>query len=152
VIRRLRATALTAKGFRPFFLLAAAFAASILPVWMLAYAGMVDLNGYLDAIYWHAHEILFGYATAASSGRKTPAPAVFLAHWTARTRADALRACATDAGEFYARKLPYHRLIVAQRPDRPYRRSASSVSVPFDPHDSGAGWKGPRMPTSALTW
>ena len=51
MIRRLSATPLTAKGFRSFFLLAAAFAFSILPIWMLAYAGMLDLNGYLDATY-----------------------------------------------------------------------------------------------------
>ena len=65
MIRRLSGAPLTAKGFRPFFLLAAAFAFSILPIWMLDYGGVLDLNGYFDATYWHAHEMLFGFATGA---------------------------------------------------------------------------------------
>jgi uncharacterized protein involved in response to NO len=82
----LRATPVTAKGFRPFFLLAAAFAVSILPIWMLAYAGAIDLNGYLDATYWHAHEMLFGFATAVIAGFLLTA----VGNWTGRETATGL--------------------------------------------------------------
>lgn len=57
-----------AKGFRPFFLLSAAFAATIVPVWLLALSGLVRTDGYLDPTYWHAHEMLFGFSTAVIAG------------------------------------------------------------------------------------
>ena len=47
---------LAAKGFRPVFLLPGGFAAAILPVWLLALAGLVCPDAYLDTTYWHAHE------------------------------------------------------------------------------------------------
>ena len=59
---------LAAKGFRPFFLLAGIFAAAILPLWLLALVGLVRPDAYLDATYWHAHEMIFGYATAVIAG------------------------------------------------------------------------------------
>ena len=64
---------LAATGFRPFFLLAGAFAAGILPIWLLALAGIVRPDAYLDATYWHAHEMVFGFAAAvlAAMGRST---------------------------------------------------------------------------------
>jgi uncharacterized protein involved in response to NO len=80
------ATPLAAKGFRPFFLLAAAFAVSILPLWMLAYGGAINLNGYLDATHWHAHEMLFGFATAVIAGFLLTA----VGNWTGRETATGL--------------------------------------------------------------
>lgn len=77
------ATAFMAKGFRPFFVLAAAFAVAILPIWMLAYANVIDVNGYLDPTYWHAHEMLFGYATAVIAGFLLTA----VGNWTGRDTA-----------------------------------------------------------------
>ena len=44
-----RGHAIAAKGFRPFFLGAAAFAVSILPVWLLALFGVLDPGHYLEA-------------------------------------------------------------------------------------------------------
>ncbi len=61
-------TAFAAKGFRPFFLLAAAFAALILPVWLLTLAGVLSPATYADAVTWHAHEMLFGFAVAVIAG------------------------------------------------------------------------------------
>ena len=74
---------LAAKGFRPFFLLAAAFAACILPVWMLSLAGVLSPDAYLDPTYWHAHEMVFGYAVAVIAGFLLTA----VGNWTGRETA-----------------------------------------------------------------
>lgn len=65
-----RRPALLAKGFRPFFLLAAAFAVVALPVWLLAFgaAGSLNVAPYLGAMYWHGHEMVFGFAVAVIAG------------------------------------------------------------------------------------
>lgn len=51
-------------GFRPFYLLAGAFAALAVPLWALQYAGMLPGAN----ILWHAHEMVFGYAFAVIAG------------------------------------------------------------------------------------
>lgn len=71
---------LAANGFRPFFLLSGTFAAAILPLWLLALAGVVRPDAYLDATYWHAHEMVFGYASAVIAGFLLTAAA----NWTGR--------------------------------------------------------------------
>jgi uncharacterized protein involved in response to NO len=53
-------------GFRPFYLGAAIFSASALPLWLLALAGALPGAG-LDP-YWHAHEMLYGYVAAVIAG------------------------------------------------------------------------------------
>ena len=60
--------AIAAKGFRPFFLLAACFAASIVPVWIAILAGLVPPSTTLDPTTWHAHEMVFGFAVAVIAG------------------------------------------------------------------------------------
>jgi uncharacterized protein involved in response to NO len=73
-------------GFRPFYLLAGAYAALAVPLWALQYAGWLPGAN----IAWHAHEMIFGYAFAviagflltavrAWTGRPTPAGAVLAA-------------------------------------------------------------------------
>ena len=57
-----------AYGFRPFFLLAALFAALAIPLWLAAYMGAVALPTPLPATLWHGHEMLFGYGTAVLAG------------------------------------------------------------------------------------
>lgn len=57
---------LFALGFRPFYLLAAAFAAVAVPAWVLMLAGRLPLP--LPGYLWHAHEMLMGFATAAVVG------------------------------------------------------------------------------------
>ena len=69
-----------AKGFRPFFLLAGVFAASIVPLWMLSLLGVLQPGAYLDATYWHAHEMVFGFAVAVIAGFLLTA----VANWTER--------------------------------------------------------------------
>ena len=73
-------------GFRPFYLLAGAYAALAVPLWALQYAGWLPGANTL----WHAHEMIFGYAFAVIAGflltavrvwtgRPTPAGAVLAA-------------------------------------------------------------------------
>jgi uncharacterized protein involved in response to NO len=69
-----------AKGFRPFFLLAAAFASAIVPLWILVLAGVAQPKGYLAPPIWHAHEMLFGFAVAVMAGFLLTA----VGNWTKR--------------------------------------------------------------------
>lgn len=55
-------------GFRPFFFFAALFAVLSIIVWVGLYAGHVDLNLSSPMVLWHAHEMIFGYTTAAIAG------------------------------------------------------------------------------------
>jgi uncharacterized protein involved in response to NO len=58
--------ALFALGFRPFYLLAALLAATAIPLWVLVFMGKLTLP--LPGIWWHAHEMLFGFAAAVIVG------------------------------------------------------------------------------------
>src|SRR5690606_13483457 len=60
--------ALLAKGFRPFFLLAAGLAVIALPAWLWMFATNADAASYLGPMYWHAHEMVFGFAVAVIAG------------------------------------------------------------------------------------
>ncbi len=57
---------LWALAFRPFYLLAALFAAIAVPVWAVAYSGAIELP--MPGIWWHAHEMIFGFAIAVIIG------------------------------------------------------------------------------------
>jgi uncharacterized protein involved in response to NO len=59
---------LLAYGFRPFFLVAALFAALAVPLWLADYTGAVALPTPWPASLWHGHEMLFGYGTAVLAG------------------------------------------------------------------------------------
>jgi len=72
--------AVASKGFRPFFLLAAVFAPSIVPFWILIVTGVVRPINYLDPASWHAHEMVFGYTTAVLAGFLLTA----VGNWTQR--------------------------------------------------------------------
>lgn len=61
------AAPLWSMGFRPFYLLGAAFAVLSLPLWIAAYTGAVDLPAGVT-LAWHAHEMLFGFAAAIITG------------------------------------------------------------------------------------
>lgn len=58
--------ALWALGFRPFYLLAAAFAALGVPLWVMVWSGGLALP--LPGMEWHAHEMLFGFVAAVVVG------------------------------------------------------------------------------------
>lgn len=74
---------LLGKGFRPFFLLAAAYAALAMPLWLLALNGVLRLGAYFGGVFWHAHEMLFGFATAVIAGFLLTA----IGNWTSRETA-----------------------------------------------------------------
>ncbi|HQR04029.1 MAG: NnrS family protein [Proteobacteria bacterium] len=58
--------ALWSLGLRPFYLGAAIFSAIVMLLWIAAYVG--NLHSHLDHPYWHAHEMIFGYAFAVVVG------------------------------------------------------------------------------------
>lgn len=58
--------ALWTLGFRPFYLVAAAFAALAIPLWVTNLHGRAPLP--LPGIWWHAHEMIFGFAAAVIVG------------------------------------------------------------------------------------
>ncbi|HJL18275.1 MAG TPA: NnrS family protein [Sandaracinaceae bacterium LLY-WYZ-13_1] len=80
---RPRGFALFAKGFRPFFLLAALHAVVLLPAWILVYAGVWSVSDYLLPTAWHAHEMVFGFTVAVVAGFLLTAAS----NWTRRTTA-----------------------------------------------------------------
>jgi uncharacterized protein involved in response to NO len=60
--------ALLSAGFRPFFLLSAAWASLAVPMWVAAFAGQVALPTALPPVVWHVHEMVFGFAAATVTG------------------------------------------------------------------------------------
>jgi uncharacterized protein involved in response to NO len=67
-----------ALGFRPFFLLAAIFAAAAIPLWILIYEGILDPVSHLPPTIWHGHEMVFGFVVAVIAGFLLTASS----HWT----------------------------------------------------------------------
>ena len=55
-------------GFRPFYLLAGAFAGVGVPVWHFAPGELLPGEPYLAGAAWHAHEMVFGFAAAVLTG------------------------------------------------------------------------------------
>jgi uncharacterized protein involved in response to NO len=60
-------------GFRPFYLLASAFAALSIPLWALEFSGLLG-QPYLSGPLWHAHEMVFGFTLAAIGRTSAPPP------------------------------------------------------------------------------
>ncbi len=75
--------AVLALGFRPFFLLAGLHAALAIPLWLVVLEGGYDPASAFGSTYWHAHEMLFGFAVAVIAGFLLTAAS----NWTGRTTA-----------------------------------------------------------------
>lgn len=60
--------ALLRLAFRPFYLLAAVWAALAVPLWIAQYAGLLPAPFAYPAMLWHAHEMTFGFALAVIVG------------------------------------------------------------------------------------
>ncbi len=75
--------ALFAKGFRPFFVLAALYAVLVLPAWILVHAGRIRVASHLLPAMWHAPEMVFGVTVAVIAGFLLPAAS----NWTQRPTA-----------------------------------------------------------------
>ncbi len=67
-------------GFRPFFFSAALFAGLAIPLWMAAFSHGYPVGANVDALSWHAHEMLFGYVAAVIAGFALTA----ISNWTGR--------------------------------------------------------------------
>lgn len=76
--RAYRGPALFSMGFRPFFLLAAIWAAFAVPIWAAAFAGWLPSGNF--GRDWHAHEMLFGYLSGVIAGFLLTA----VPNWTGR--------------------------------------------------------------------
>ncbi len=72
--------ALFSAGFRPFFLLAASWAALAVPLWLVVYAGIGAVPTLMPPPIWHAHEMVFGYVMATVAGFLLTA----IPNWTGR--------------------------------------------------------------------
>ncbi|MCR6500088.1 NnrS family protein [Shinella sp. CPCC 101442] len=67
-------------GFRPFFLGAALWAIAAMGLWIAAISGHLTLAEAYGAPNWHAHEMLFGFASAVLAGFLLTA----VPNWTGR--------------------------------------------------------------------
>ena len=67
-------------GFRPFFLGAGMFAVLAMTLWIGALTLGWSVGGDRGPLNWHAHEMLFGYASAAMTGFLMTA----IPNWTGR--------------------------------------------------------------------
>lgn len=74
---------LWALGFRPFYLLAAAFAAASIPLWLASYYGLMPGLANVT-INWHMHEMVFGFAIAVIIGFVFTAGRNWTGLWTPR--------------------------------------------------------------------
>ena len=56
------------QAFRPFFLLGATFSAIAMMLWLWVLSGAIQLPVFADVMFWHAHEMLFGFVAAIIVG------------------------------------------------------------------------------------
>ncbi|WP_019674533.1 NnrS family protein [Arsukibacterium perlucidum] len=56
------------QAFRPMFLFGAAFSALAMLLWGLALSGHIKLNPFANILFWHSHEMLFGFVCAIIIG------------------------------------------------------------------------------------
>lgn len=63
-----RRVALFALGFRPFFLLAAMYAVAPMVAWLLEYRLGLTLTTRWGGMFFHGHEMVFGFTSAAIAG------------------------------------------------------------------------------------
>ena len=64
----MKTSTLLALGFRPFYLLAASLAVVGMSLWLLTYTGKAQFGTYLQGVFWHSHEMFFGFIVAAMTG------------------------------------------------------------------------------------
>jgi len=72
-----------AKGFRPFFLVAALYAIVMVPLWLAVLTGELAPGTYLQPSTWHAHEMTWGFVSAVVAGFLLTA----VGNWTQRETA-----------------------------------------------------------------
>ena len=67
-------------GYRPFFLMAGAWAVLAMVIWITMLAGWMPVLTRFDPVSWHAHEMLFGFLGAVLAGFLLTA----VPNWTGR--------------------------------------------------------------------
>ncbi len=72
--------ALLSRGFRPFFLGAALWAAAAIAVWLPFFTGGVNIPTAFSPVEWHIHEMIYGYGAAVVAGFLLTA----IPNWTGR--------------------------------------------------------------------
>src|SRR5690606_38178573 len=77
-----RAFALFNLGFRPFYFVAATYAALGIPLWLLVWAGVVPMPIGFATQWWHMHEMVFGFALAVVIGFLLTAARAWTGHDT----------------------------------------------------------------------
>ena len=79
---RARLDVILSYAFRPLFLLAAIYAVWVVAFWILVWRGVLVAPSVISGtpVYWHAHEMLFGFAHVAVGGFLLTA----VANWTKR--------------------------------------------------------------------
>ncbi len=78
--RGIGAIPLFSHGFRPFFLAGAVWAVLAMVLWIGAVTGQWTIASDYGPVAWHAHELLFGYVSAAMTGFLLTA----IPNWTGR--------------------------------------------------------------------
>jgi uncharacterized protein involved in response to NO len=113
-----------ALGFRPLYLLAGAYAALSVPLWALQYAGWLPGAN----LYWHAHEMLFGYAFAVIAGFLLTAVRV----WTGRPTPTGAALAAIALLWLAARALALHSLLASSLVDMLFALAVAwGIGVPI---------------------
>ena len=79
-LRDHRGPALFSYGFRPFFLLGAVHAWIAIPLWLMAFSGLIPFGTAFGPRDWHVHEMLYGYVPAVMTGFLLTA----IPNWTGR--------------------------------------------------------------------
>ena len=67
-------------GFRPFFLFGSLFSMLSLGLWILSLKGDIQFSPHGNVIWWHGHEMLFGFVSAIVVGFLLTA----VQNWTGR--------------------------------------------------------------------
>ena len=67
-------------GFRPFFLLGAIWAASVVAVWLPMLGGAFSIPTTFSPLQWHVHELVYGYVPSIVAGFLLTA----VPNWTGR--------------------------------------------------------------------
>lgn len=56
------------RAFRPFFLALSIYAVLAIPWWTVVWLGLLPAPSWLIPMWWHGHEMLFGFVAAAIAG------------------------------------------------------------------------------------
>ena len=99
---------LFALGFRTFFFLAGLSALLLISLWNNIYDGRLHTDLYFPSVYWHAHEMLLGYATAVIAGFLLTA----VKNWTGRDTTTPDQLAALGLLWLYGRITPFYSELI----------------------------------------